>query len=227
MVTSIWNNLNHHRICPSCDAKLQAHINAHMHCDTVSRDDIQQPSSRYPTLNSKSNVPISIQTQSRLLCLPGELRNKIYEYAFSDHLELSLDKVSLLRIPWSDKVTLPVALQICRQTRAEAFSLWLTSAVFWFNFHGELYEFLRMLGPGKVMAIRSMHESYLWQNRSQAECSLHQLERGLGYYNLSVSQESIAVQYQEEGQPVEGGARSTVCIRRLSHDQAGGAELQN
>lgn len=62
--------------------------------------------------------------QCRLLKLPPELRNRIYELALSDHdrrIAVNLDKHSR---------GVPPLLQVCRQTRREALSMYYGGATF-------------------------------------------------------------------------------------------------
>ncbi|EME78498.1 uncharacterized protein MYCFIDRAFT_199694 [Pseudocercospora fijiensis CIRAD86] len=140
------------------------------------------------------NEDLRDQEGCRLLTLPGEIRNRIYEYVLGDYTSIALDHISLAREQTAKHIQFPSILETCQQIRKEAISIWLSSTTFHFNFHGELYDFLRILGARQAGMVKDARESYIWQNQSQAECSLRQFRKGLDVLGIEMEESAVAVQ---------------------------------
>ncbi|KXT07926.1 hypothetical protein AC579_3254 [Pseudocercospora musae] len=146
---------------------------------------------------------VRAQEDCRLLNLPGEIRNRIYEYILADYTNIALDHISLSRNPAAKHIQFPVIIETCQQIRKEAISTWLSSTTFYFNFHGELYDFLRSLGAQQAAMITDARETYVWQNQSQAECSLRQFRKGLDVLGIEMEESAVAVQFLGEQGRIE------------------------
>ncbi|KAF7196664.1 hypothetical protein HII31_02034 [Pseudocercospora fuligena] len=184
-----------------CNARFQAHINAHMHIHLHEGHTHLSQSARVQEIRDEEVIPeepLRDQEDCRLLNLPGEIRNRIYEYVLADYTNIALDNISLTRDQTAKHVQFPSIVEICQQIRKEAIGIWLSSTTFHFNFHGELYDFLRVLGVQQAGTIKDARETYVWQNQSQAECSLRQFRKGLDVLGIEMEESAVAVQFLGE-----------------------------
>lgn len=108
-------------------------------------------------------MEFQLQPTSRLLSLPAELRNRIYEYAVSEQ-----DAYHLSRGPrwmsWAPgyrtnrtAFQTPAILQVCRQTSAEASPIFYSITAFQYNDAWVLTSWLKMLDNKNVQHIRKIH----------------------------------------------------------------------
>lgn len=95
-------------------------------------------------------------SRSILLQLPGELRNHIYELALSDDMHTCIHDM-LHECALKSKARIPSLLQVNRQIRTEAASLWFTGATFQYHNMHQVERWLKALGEdhrGQIRTIR-------------------------------------------------------------------------
>jgi hypothetical protein len=136
-----------------------------------------------PTTAAMLHTPLP-QTASRLLSLPGEIRNKIYAYA----LYPSLSTITLHRAP---QTVLPLHIfAICRQIRSEAISALCSSKAFSLFGLRTANAFFAMIGDG-ASDIRyvTIHCETDW--RSESEGMAGRRVELLRYLELATSLRSL------------------------------------
>lgn len=107
-------------------------------------------------------LPDQSQSQSPLLALPPELRNTIYELAFSDII-LDLD----------EETRAPCLLSSCRQIRIEAYDIFYRTVVFETNARDKAFDFLSGVPPRIRASITEFRYFTEMTSGSNWSCSAH------------------------------------------------------
>ena len=103
---------------------------------------------------------------SKLLLLPAELRNRIYEHALV--AEDAIFVFTAKRIKYEDTIVThpirePVFLSTCRQIRDEATPIYYRSNSFITTIHSELAAWLKVIGKEKRAMLTSVHDHALYR----------------------------------------------------------------
>lgn len=90
-----------------------------------------------------------------LLTLPGELRNLIYGYVLEEDIHFCVHHM-LHECFVRNQLKLPPLLQVCRQIRIEATSIWFSEAIFQYHSLPQLERWLKSLLPAHRNLIRAI-----------------------------------------------------------------------
>lgn len=131
-------------------------------------------------------------TPTKLLDLPAELRNRIYEFALPS--SFNLQKLRRFMDYWDGD--LPGLLQVSQQIRAEVMGIWLADTMFTFQTHRGLRRFLRVTGEQNSGRLKQVRYTQMSWSLDAALKELWEMEES--FVGLGLRQGILEARYPDD-----------------------------